>query len=128
MKNQEIAKIFNEIADLLEIKNENTFRIRAYRRAALNVEGLARNIEDLTEKELMTVPGIGKDLAGKIAEYLKTEKIMAHEELKKEIPPEILALEAVPGLGPKTAILLHDKLNLKSIDELEQLAMKHKLA
>ncbi len=128
MKNREIAKIFNEIADLLEIKNENPFRIRAYRRAALNVEGLARNIEDLTERELIKVPGIGKDLAGKIAEYLKTEKIVAHEELKKEIPPEILALEAVPGLGPKTAILLHDKLNLKSIDELEQLAMKHKLA
>jgi len=128
MKNHEIAKIFNEIADLLEIKNENPFRIRAYRRAALNVAGLTGNIEDLTEKELLKVPGIGKDLAGKITEYLKTDKIAAHEELKKEVPPVILALESVPGLGPRTAALLHDKFNLKSIDELEQLAIKHKLA
>jgi DNA polymerase (family 10) len=128
MKNHEIAKIFNEIADLLEIKNENPFRIRAYRRAALNVEGLTGNIEDLTEKELLKVPGIGKDLAGKIAEYLKTDKIATHEELKKEIPPVILALEAVPGLGPKTAMLLHEKLHIKSVDELAQLAEDHKLA
>lgn len=128
MKNQEIAKIFNEIAELLEIKGENPFRIRAYRRAALNVEGLAKNIEDLSEKELLEVPGIGKDLAGKIAEYIKTGKVSAYEELKKEVPPVVLALASVPGLGPKTAMLLHEKLHIKSIDELEKLATEHKLA
>src|SRR5512135_881529 len=114
MKNQEIAKIFNEIADILEIKNENPFRIRAYRRAALNVEGLTRNIEDLSEDELLEVPGVGKDLAAKVAEYIKTGRIAAHEALLKEIPPIVLTLESVPGLGPKTAMLLYDKLHIKS--------------
>jgi DNA polymerase (family 10) len=128
MKNQEIAKLFNEIAGLLEIKNDNPFRIRAYRRAALNVEGLTRNVEDLSEDELLEVPSIGKDLAAKIAEYITTGKIAAHEELIKEIPPIILELESVPGLGPKTALLLHNKLHIKSIDELAQLAKEHKLA
>ena len=128
MKNQEIAKIFNEIADILEIKNENPFRIRAYRRASLNVEGLTRNVEDLSEDELLEVPGVGKDLASKIVEYIKTGKIAAHEELKQEIPQIVLDLESVPGLGPKTAMLLHDKLHIKSIDELAKLAEEHKLA
>jgi DNA polymerase (family X) len=127
MKNQEIAKIFNEIANLLEIKSDNPFRIRAYRRAALNVEGLPRNVEDLSEKELIQVPGIGKDLAAKISEYIKTGKMVAHEELKKEIPPVLLELESVPGLGPKTALLLHEKLHIKNIDELAQLAEEHRL-
>jgi DNA polymerase (family 10) len=128
MKNQEIAKIFNEIAGLLEIKNDNPFRIRAYRRAALNVEGLTRNVEDLSEDELLGVPGVGKELAAKIAEYIKTGNIAAHQELKKEIPQIVLDLESVPGLGPKTAILLHEKLHIKSIDELAKLAEEHKLA
>lgn len=128
MKNQEIAKIFNEIAGLLEIKNDNPFRIRAYRRAALNVEGLTRNVEDLSEDELLEVPGVGKELAAKIAEYIKTGNIAAHEELKKEIPQIVLDLESVPGLGPKTAMLLHEKLHIKSIDELAKLAEEHKLA
>lgn len=128
MKNQEIAKIFNEIADILEIKNENPFRIRAYRRASLNIEGLTRNVEDLSEDELLEVPGVGKDLSSKIVEYIKTGKIAAHEELKQEIPQIVLDLESVPGLGPKTAMLLYDKLHIKSIDELAKLAEEHKLA
>ncbi len=127
MKNQEIAKIFNEIADLLEIKNDNPFRIRAYRRAALNIEGLTQNAEDLSENELLKIPGVGKDLAAKISEYIGTGKIASHEELKKAVPPSLLVLESVPGLGPKTALLLYDKLHIKSIDELERLASEHKL-
>jgi len=128
MKNHEIAKIFNEIAGLLEIKTDNPFRIRAYRRAALNIEGLTRNVEDLSEDELIEVPGVGKDLAAKIAEYIKTGNVAVHEELKKEIPQIVLDLESVPGLGPKTAMLLHEKLQIKSIDELAKLAEEHKLA
>jgi DNA polymerase (family 10) len=128
VKNQEIAKIFNEIADFLEIKDENPFRIRAYRRAALNIEGLAKNIEDIPEEDLLKIPGIGKDLAGKIEEYLKTGKMQAHEELKKEIPEGLLVMESVPSLGPKTAKLLYEKFKIKNIDELEKLARGHKLA
>ncbi|MBI3592385.1 MAG: DNA polymerase III, partial [Nitrospirae bacterium] len=102
MKNQEIAKIFNEIADLLEIKGENPFRIRAYRRAAQNIEGLPQNIEDIHREELLKIPGIGHDLAGKIEEYSKTGKMQTHEDLKNEIPQGLLTLLSVPSLGPKT--------------------------
>ncbi|GER93482.1 DNA polymerase/3'-5' exonuclease PolX [hot springs metagenome] len=127
MKNQEIAKIFNEIADLLEIKGENPFRIRAYRKAAQNIEGLPKSIEDITTEEILKVPGIGQDLAGKIEEYLKTGRIKAHEELKQEIPEGLLTLLSVPGLGPKTSKMLYEKLKIKNIAELEKLASEHKL-
>ncbi|HMK59961.1 MAG TPA: DNA polymerase/3'-5' exonuclease PolX [Dissulfurispiraceae bacterium] len=128
MKNQEISKIFNEIADILEIKSDNPFRIRAYRRAALNIEGLAKNIDDMPDDELVKIPGVGKDLAAKVAEYIKTGKIAVYEELKQEIPPIVLTLETVPGLGPKTAMLLYEKLRIDSLDELARLAEEHKLA
>ena len=90
MKNQEIAGIFNEIAGLLEIKGENPFRIRAYRRAAQNIEGHAKNIADLSREELLEIPGIGKDLADKIEEYLKTGKVASYEDLKKRFPKVLL--------------------------------------
>lgn len=128
MKNREIAKIFNEIADLLEIKGENPFRVRAYRRAAQNIDGLPQNIEDIKKEDLLKIPGIGQDLAGKIEEYLKTGKIQAHLELKEEVPEGLLTLLSVPGLGPKTAKLLYERLKIKDIDELERLALEHKIA
>ncbi len=127
MKNQEIANIFNEIADLLEIKGDNRFRIRAYRRAAQNIEGLAKDVAELTKEDLMEIPGIGKDLAEKIEEYLKTGRMKGHEDLKKEVPEGLAVLLTVPSLGPKTAKLLHEKLKVKNIDQLETLAKKHKL-
>lgn len=127
MKNQEIAKIFSEIADLLEIKGENPFRIRAYRRAAQNIEGLPKSVEEMAKEEILKIPGIGRDLADKIEEYLKTGRMQAHEDLRHEIPTELLDLLSVPGLGPKTASLLYDRLKIKSIDELEKLASEHKL-
>lgn len=128
MKNRELSRIFNEIADRLEIMGDNPFRIRAYRRAAINVEGLPKSIEDVPEKELSQIPGIGRDLAGKITEYLKTGKIQAYEELKSELPKELLALLSVPSLGPKTAQLLYKELHIKSLDELERFAAEHKLS
>src|SRR5271157_5215565 len=128
MKNQEIARIFDEMADLLELKGENPFRIRAYRRAALNIGGLTKNIEELPHAELLKTPGIGQDLAGKIEEYIRTGMIRAHEELKHEMPEGLPALLSVPGLGPKTSKLLYDKLKIKNIDELEKLGLEHKLA
>ena len=127
MKNQEIAKIFNDIADLLEIKGENPFRIRAYRRAAQNIEGLAKDVAEISNDALLTVPGIGQDLAGKIEEYVRTGKLQFYEDLKKEVPGGLSALLSVPSLGPKTAKLLFEKLNIKDLETLEQLARDHKL-
>ncbi|MGE5700474.1 MAG: DNA polymerase/3'-5' exonuclease PolX [Deltaproteobacteria bacterium] len=128
MTNAQMAKIFGEIADLLELKGENPFRVRAYRRAAMNVEGIPKELSSLGEEELTAIPGIGKDLAGKIRQYSETGKVDLHEELKKEIPAGLLAILRVPGVGPKTAKLLHDKRNVKSLEELEELARGRKLA
>ena len=127
MKNQEIAKIFNEVADLLEIKGENPFRIRAYRRAAMNIEGLSKNIDEIPQEEVLQVPGIGHDLAAKIDEYLRTGRIQIREDLFREVPEGLLPLLSVPGLGPKTVKLFYEKLNIRTLDELERFAAEHKL-
>ena len=128
MKNQQIAHIFNEIAELLELKGENVFRIRAYRRAAQNMDGLSRDVSTLSQEELEDIPGIGKDLAAKIHEYLETGKIAKHEELKRDIPEGVLDLLRIPGLGPKKAKLFYDRLKIKGVDELEAAIRNGKLA
>jgi DNA polymerase (family 10) len=128
MKNQQIAKIFNEIAELLELKGENVFRIRAYRRAAQNIDGLSKDVTTLSAEELASVPGIGKDLAGKIQEYLSTGKVAKHDELKKDFPGGVLDLLRIPGLGPKKAKQFYDKLKVKSVDELEGAIREGKLS
>jgi DNA polymerase (family 10) len=128
MKNQEVAALFNEIADLLEIKGDNPFRIRAYRRAAMNIETLAKDVSNISKDELMNIPGIGKDLAGKIEEYVRSEKISSYEELKREVPESLGLLLSVPGLGPKTAKLLFDELNITNLEDLEHYAEQHELS
>ena len=128
MKNQQIAKIFSEMAELLDLKGENVFRVRAYRRAAQNIDGLPKDVATLSEEEIEAIPGIGKDLAGKIHEYLETGKIAKHEEMKKEIPEGVLQLLQVPGLGPKKAKMLFEKLKIKSVDDLEDALKKKKLS
>lgn len=128
MKNQEVARIFNDIADILEIKGENPFRIRAYRKAAQNIESLSQDLGSLIEeKKLEEIPGIGKDLAQKIEEIISTGRLRFHEDLKKEIPEGLVDLLSVPGLGPKTAKLLYDKLRIKNIEQLEEATKTHKL-
>lgn len=127
MKNQEIAKIFNDIADILEIKGDNPFRIRAYRRASQNIDGFAADIAEMQEEELRKIPGIGSDLAGKIREYAEKGRLAFYEELKKEIPPNFLEMLSIPGVGPKTAKMFLDKLRIKDVNSLEKIAKKGKL-
>ena len=124
MKNQEIAKVFNDIADILEIKGDNPFRIRAYRRAAQNIDGFAGDIAETLEEDLRKIPGIGHDLAEKINEYVKTGRLKFYEELKKEVPHGLVEMLSVPGIGPRTAKMLFEKLKISSVDELEQVAKK----
>jgi DNA polymerase (family 10) len=124
----EIAKLFNEIADLLEIKDENIFRIRAYRRAAMNLESLTEEIEAVAARGGLTeIAGIGKDLAAKIEQALETGRIEYLEELRREIPRGVVELMAIPGVGPKTAKLLFEKLRVDSVERLEALAQEGKL-
>jgi DNA polymerase (family 10) len=127
MKNHEIARLFNDIADILEVKDENPFRIRAYRRAAQNIEGLAEDIALMKKEELTKIPGIGKDLADKIREYIETGRIGFYEDLMAEFPPNFVEILSVPGLGPKMAKLLYEKLNVSGLDTLEELAKRGKL-
>ncbi|MDP3297831.1 MAG: DNA polymerase/3'-5' exonuclease PolX [Thermodesulfovibrionia bacterium] len=127
MKNQEIAKVFNDIADILEIKGNNPFRIRAYRRAAQNIDGFAGDIAETPEEELRKIPGIGHDLAEKIKEYVTTDHLEFYEELKKEVPHSLVEMLSVPSIGPKTVKMLFEKLKINNIDELEQLAKKGEL-
>jgi len=120
MRNQEIAKIFNEIGDILEIKGDNPFRIRAYRRAAQNIDGIAKDVAEMSVEDLRKVPGIGADLAEKIQEYVKTGGLKFYDTLKNEVPSGLVDLLSVPGLGPKTAKILFEKLRIKNIDDLEK--------
>ncbi len=128
MKNADIAAIFNAMADLLEINGENPFRIRAYRKAAFTMESLGKDVSSLPEEEILELPGIGKDLAGKISEYLGTGKIEAYEQLKTELPEGLVTLLSVPGLGPKTVSLLYREHHVTDLDHLERLARDHKLS
>jgi DNA polymerase (family 10) len=129
MRNLEIAKLFNEIADFLEVKDENPFRIRAYRRAAQAIEGLSEDIAAISERGgLLDVPGIGKDLAGKIQEYLTTGKLDYLEGLRREIPTGVIELMGIHGIGPKTAKLLYEQAGVDSVEKLEEQARAGKLA
>jgi len=129
MKKLEIARIFNEIADMLELKDENPFRIRAYRKAAQNIESLAEDLEEVAKRdELQKIPGIGADLALKIKNFLESGNIDFYEKIKKETPAVLLEMITIPGIGPKTAKLLYNKLRIKSLSDLEKKARRHKIS
>lgn len=129
MKNKEVAEIFRKTAQLLEIKGDNPYRIRAYERAAQTIESLTRDVEDLAkEGKLERLPGIGTDLASKIKEILGTGTLSLYEELKREIPPILLSFLEIPGLGPKKVKVIYEKLGITSIEELEKACLQHKLA
>jgi len=128
MKNLEISEIFREIASILEIKGDNPFRVRAYERAAQNIEGLSEDIENyIKQGRLSEIPGIGKDLAAKIVEIARTGKLKFLEGLKKTIPSGLLELLNIPSVGPKTAKLLYEKLKIKNIPDLEKAIRQDKL-
>jgi DNA polymerase (family 10) len=132
MHNLDIARIFNEIADILEVKGENAFKIRAYRKAALTIETLTQDLTVITErggvKELKKIPGIGEGIAKKIVEIAETGDCKKHRELKQEMPSELLELLAIPRVGPKTIAKMHQELGITNIEELERAAKSHKLA
>lgn len=127
MKNAEVAKIFNEMADILEIQGENPFRVRAYRRAAMSIDGYPGDVAAIGKDGLKKIPGIGDDLASKVMEIVETGTCEHYETLKSKVPEGLTLLLGIPGLGPKTARLLHDRLKVKSVEELESLAKAHRL-
>lgn len=122
VQNAEIAAMFDQAAELLEIGGENQFRVRAYRRAARVVEGLPKAAGGLLKagRDLSELPGIGKDLAGKIADIVNTGHFGLLDTLKRKLPGELGDMAALPGLGPKRIRLLYDKLKVRTLDDLRQ--------
>lgn len=121
MQNKEIAQIFSKIADILEIDNENPFRVRAYRNAARIVEGLPEEVEKIEQRgEVADIPGIGAGIAAKISELVRTNHLSYYEELKAKIPEGLLRMLDIPEVGPKTVALLKQKLGIESIEQLEK--------
>ena len=122
MDNSAIARILREIADLLEIKDENPFKIRAYRNGADIVSNHPHDLAALDETGLREIPGIGKDLAGKIREISQTGDAEFHRELVAEFPPTILDLLNLQGVGPKTVATLYRELGIRTLEDLERAA------
>jgi len=128
MKNEEIAARFSEIADMLDILGEETFRILSYQRAARQLESLADDVEELVRQgRVDQIPGIGAALAEKITEYVTTGRIAYHDELRAKFPPGVLDLLKVRGLGPKKVKILWQQLGITDLDGLRTAAQRHLL-
>ena len=128
MRNADVAAMLNRVADLLEIRGENFFKIRAYREAVRQLDNLTTEIEDLIkEGRLKDVPGIGEAIEKKIVEYVTTGQLEFLTRLEAEVPPALLELTRVPGLGPRTAKDIYDALGILSLDALEDAARTHRL-
>ncbi|MBD3345268.1 MAG: DNA polymerase/3'-5' exonuclease PolX [Chitinivibrionales bacterium] len=127
--NNDIAGIFNKVADLLELEGENQFRVRAYRTAAQTVSSMGENLSSMIEKgeDLTRFSGIGKDLAGKIKTIVETGSLPLLVDLEKKVPEELTIIMQVGGLGPKRVKTLYDELGIQSIDELEKAASEKQI-
>ncbi len=124
MNNEEIARRFNRMAGLMEVRGEDSFRIRSYRMAAEAIETWPESLSEVARKEgapgLQEIPGVGKAIAGKIIELVDTGTFDAWERLTSETPETVLDLLELPGVGPKTAATLHQKFKIASLDDLEK--------
>src|SRR3989344_7444479 len=127
MKNIEVADLLNEIANYLEFENE-TYKVRAYRRAALQIETLSEDIEEAWKNnKLLEIPGIGEGIAKKIDDFLKNGKSSHLEELKKKTPVNMEELSKIAGLGPKTILKLYEQLKIKNVEELKKAVAEHRI-
>jgi DNA polymerase (family 10) len=122
VENLVLARILNEIADLLELKDENPFKIRAYRNAADIVADSTDRLAQVDEAALLALPGIGKDLAARIREICATGTCLIYQQLQVEFPPSILELLRLQGVGAKTVALIYRTLNIATLDDLEAAA------
>ena len=121
MKNKEIALLFEKMADILEFKGDNPFKINAYRKAGRILNDLTTDIEEVMRSgKLESIPGIGKGTAEKIVEYLEKGSITKFEQLKQEVSDDLIALLGITSLGPKTVALLHNEMKVNSLEDLKK--------
>ncbi|MEA3253720.1 MAG: nucleotidyltransferase domain-containing protein, partial [Chloroflexota bacterium] len=130
MKNTAIAKVFSDIADLLELKGGNAFKVRAYQKAARTIGHYPKEIRIMLDEgeDLRDIPGIGEAIAKKTTELVTTGKLGYYENLKAEFPDGITNLLALPGIGPKTASRLSGELGINSVDSLERAISEGRVA
>ena len=130
MENPEIARILEEVADILEIQNANPFRIRAYRNATRTVETLTTPLRKWVEegRPLTDLPGIGKEMANHIREMVETGTLGFRDQLLSEVPRSLIELMRLPGLGPKKAKKIYDELKIGTVDEVETAAKEGRIA
>ena len=126
MTNEEIARRFNDMASLMEIRGEDPFRIRSYRMAAEAIETWPTEMKRIAKDEgatgLQEIPGVGKAIAAKIVELLEKGTFDAWDRLTAETPATVLDLLKLPGVGPKTAATLHQKFKITSLEDLKKFA------
>lgn len=126
MDNEEIARRFNQMGSLMEVRGEDSFRVRSYRMAAEAIETWPTEMKEIVSERgvpgLLEIPGVGKALAGKIVELVQTGTFEAWEKLTAETPATVLDLLELPGVGPKTAATLHQKFKIASLDDLRKFA------
>lgn len=126
--NEELAAIFLRMADLLRGQQANPYRIRAYRRAAETLTSLVEDVAQIEGRgELERIDGIGKDLANKIREFLRTGAIQSYEALKRPLPPEVQPWTSLPGLSETLVQHLYFRLNIRDLDDLAGLVRSHLL-
>ena len=126
MTNEQIAQRFYRMAGLMEVRGDDPFRLRSYRNAAEAIETWPTPMEKIAKAEgapgLQTIPGVGKAIAGKIIEMLEHGTFNAWEKMIAETPESVLDLMTIPGVGPKTAALLHQRFKVSSLQELRKFA------
>ncbi len=124
MNNREIASRFYQLTALMEIRGDDPFRLRSYRNAAEAIEVWPTELKEIVAKEgvagLQTIPGVGKAIAGKVVELLETGTFGVWERVTAETPATVLELLEIPGIGPKTAALLHQRFKVSSLDDLRK--------
>jgi DNA polymerase (family X) len=126
--NQRVAALFRSMADLLATQRANPYRVRAYRHAADVLLALEEDVATIAQRRgLEDLEGVGKDLAGKIREFLETGTIRAYEELKTPLPPEVKDWSKLPGLSDSLVTYLYFRLNIRTLTDLEQLIRSHLL-
>jgi DNA polymerase (family 10) len=129
MNNGQIAQVLDAIGQLLEFKDENPFKVRAYHNAARAIESFSGDIaEACRDKKLCEIPGIGKAMEEKVTELVTTGKLGFYEDLKKEIPAGVVAMVSIPSFGPKKARVVWKELGITTIEELKKAAEENKLA
>jgi len=128
MDKKSVSHILEEMGTLLELKGENPFKCRAYHNAARTIESVTHDLDHLVDSgELVNVKGIGKGIAEKITELVKTGTIQYYEELKSSLPPGVPEMLRIQGLGPKKIRILYDQLHIESIPQLKRAAEEHRL-